>query len=247
MTGIQLLTFDLDNTLWDNEPVIERAEQQLYQWLQQYCPRLVQRFGQQALIEQRMQLLKEKPELASSISELRIQSLQIALEQSGYSSSESQRLSLNSFRFFLNARNQVTLFEGAREALQVLAKNYTIGALTNGNVELENTPAANLFDFHINAEIAGERKPGSRQFEMAMEKSGINSKHCIHIGDHPLDDIIGASRLGIPTLWFNRKGLDWDKERFGEKPANCRMATNWKDIPAVIKQIANNARSQHTP
>ena len=40
--SIECITFDLDDTLWDVEPVILRAEELFYQWLSQHCPRITQ-------------------------------------------------------------------------------------------------------------------------------------------------------------------------------------------------------------
>ena len=37
--NIRALTFDLDDTLWDNRPVLRAAEQSLYDWLAEHYPR----------------------------------------------------------------------------------------------------------------------------------------------------------------------------------------------------------------
>ena len=37
---LRALTFDLDDTLWDNRPVLMAAEQTLYDWLGQHYPRI---------------------------------------------------------------------------------------------------------------------------------------------------------------------------------------------------------------
>ena len=38
MKHLSALTFDLDDTLWDNRPVLMAAEQSLYDWLGRYYP-----------------------------------------------------------------------------------------------------------------------------------------------------------------------------------------------------------------
>src|SRR5690606_28751942 len=38
--SIQLITFDLDDTLWDNRPVIEGAETAMRDWLMEHTPAL---------------------------------------------------------------------------------------------------------------------------------------------------------------------------------------------------------------
>ena len=42
LSRVRAVAFDLDNTLWDVEPVLERAEARLTQWLAQHCPRIVE-------------------------------------------------------------------------------------------------------------------------------------------------------------------------------------------------------------
>ena len=41
---IKVVTFDLDNTLWDVEPVLLRAEQAQYRWLEENRPRVTREF-----------------------------------------------------------------------------------------------------------------------------------------------------------------------------------------------------------
>ena len=46
---LRLVTFDLDDTLWDLRPVLIRAEQELAAWAGDHCPELVERFDRAAL------------------------------------------------------------------------------------------------------------------------------------------------------------------------------------------------------
>ncbi|MCB1616365.1 MAG: HAD-IA family hydrolase [Pseudomonadales bacterium] len=238
MKTIRLLTFDLDNTLWNNNPVIVRAEHILYQWLEKNCERLTKRFSPQDLIEHRMQLLEKHPELIAQISEARKRSLHYSLLQAGYSTESAHDASNRAFAIFLEARNRVELFGGVRDELLSLKQDFTIGALTNGNVELHKTDAADLFDFHVSAEDVNERKPGKAQFQFALTSVNAAPWQCIHIGDHPLDDIRGAASLGINTIWFNMTGEEWNTEKYGIKPQNCYTAANWKAIGKTIRLIA---------
>ena len=42
--SIRLITFDLDNTLWDIEPIVARAEKSMRDWIRQQHPDFVRRF-----------------------------------------------------------------------------------------------------------------------------------------------------------------------------------------------------------
>jgi len=44
LNDIRTITIDLDDTLWDIMPVIQRAEMLLRDWLARYYPRMTERF-----------------------------------------------------------------------------------------------------------------------------------------------------------------------------------------------------------
>jgi FMN phosphatase YigB (HAD superfamily) len=63
LQNIRTLTFDLDDTLWDNGPVLEAAEQALYRWLDEHYPRITARYTPASLRTLRQDLLQTTPEL----------------------------------------------------------------------------------------------------------------------------------------------------------------------------------------
>ena len=40
LSRVRAIAFDLDNTLWDVEPVLARAEARRLEWLERHCPRI---------------------------------------------------------------------------------------------------------------------------------------------------------------------------------------------------------------
>ena len=59
--AVRAICFDLDNTLWEIEPVLARAERILADWLEARYPRIPQRFPPEAVQEVRAALLREQP------------------------------------------------------------------------------------------------------------------------------------------------------------------------------------------
>jgi len=45
---IKVLSFDLDDTLWDCPPAIERAEIALFNWFERHAPEVVAEHGRRA-------------------------------------------------------------------------------------------------------------------------------------------------------------------------------------------------------
>ena len=61
---IQLITFDLDDTLWDNGPVIRKAVTECYSWLLNKCPELEGVYDATALNKLKDEIKNSVPELA---------------------------------------------------------------------------------------------------------------------------------------------------------------------------------------
>ena len=76
---IRVITFDLDNTLWDVEPVLHRAEDEQNRWLQEHRPRVFEHFDAASMREFRFDAHRRHPELAHQISKIRIQALRGAV------------------------------------------------------------------------------------------------------------------------------------------------------------------------
>ena len=78
MNHIRTLTFDLDDTLWDNRAVLMAAEQALYDWLDGNYPRIAQRYSLEAMRRMRIDLVRQDPGWRNRISELRKHALRLA-------------------------------------------------------------------------------------------------------------------------------------------------------------------------
>ena len=59
--NIRALTFDLDDTLWDNRPVLMAAEQLLYDWLGRHYPRIKLHYSLEDMLKLRQNLLQKTP------------------------------------------------------------------------------------------------------------------------------------------------------------------------------------------
>src|SRR5690606_25963366 len=133
--SIRLITFDLDDTLWDVAPVMHGAEAALRDWLGREAPRLGA-VPIEHLWAIRARLLSAEPGLRHRLSELRRRSLLHALEEAGYPRHEAGELAELGFQVFLAARHQVQLFPEVHTTLEQLALRYTLGVITNGNADV---------------------------------------------------------------------------------------------------------------
>ena len=198
---IRTLTFDLDDTLWDNRAVLMAAEQTLHDWLHGNYPRITRRYSLDDMRRMRIDLVRQDPGWCSRISELRKHSLRLAARSVGYSDS----LVEPGFAVFLEARHRITLYDDVIPALQQLRHaGYCLGSMTNGNVDVHRLGIGHLFDFSLTAESVGRAKPHPRLFEEACRLAGVVPAELAHVGDEAATDLAGGLAAGVNVIWMNR-------------------------------------------
>lgn len=68
--------------------------------------------------------------------------------------------------------------------------------------ELRTTGLYDLFDGILISSDAGVKKPYKRVFDIAFERFGINAENSIYVGNDMRDDILGASSVGMKTVYI---------------------------------------------
>lgn len=209
--SIKLVTFDLDDTLWDTAPVIVSAEAVLRDWLAEHAPKLGPLPVEQ-LFDIRQRLIQAEPDLKHRISALRRRVLFHALQDAGYDPEHAQNMADKSFEVFLHARHQIEIFPQVQPTLEILCQRYTLGVVTNGNADVRRLGLADFFAFALCAEDLGIGKPDPRPFQEAMRLGQATPADSVHIGDHPGDDIAGAQQAGLRAVWYNPQGKPWEAD-----------------------------------
>ena len=210
--SIQLITFDLDDTLWDTAPVIVSAEAVLRDWLAANAPDLGAVPVEQ-LYAIRERLVQAEPGLRHRISALRRKVLFHAMSEVGYSEAKAHTLANEGFEVFLHARHQIDIFPEVQPVLEILRHHYTLGVVTNGNADVRRLGLADYFKFALCAEDLGIGKPDPQPFLEALRQGQVEAGNAVHIGDHPGDDIAGAQQAGLRAIWFNPQGKAWAGEK----------------------------------
>ena len=229
---IKVITFDLDNTLWDVEPALLRAEQAQQAWLLEHRPGAVEAYDHKTLWAFKKSVFKRHPHLLHHVSQIRIQVLYELQIAAGYKEAEARSGAEKAFAAFLRERQQVQLYEEALAVLETLASRYTLGALTNGNADVYKTDAGDYFDFAFLAEDIGASKPHPDMFHAALQRTGVAPHNIVHVGDDPEHDIAGARDMGMYTVWMNAKGRDWPAG-----PRATRDISDLRQLPQAISEI----------
>ena len=237
---IKVITFDLDNTLWDVEPALLRAEQAQQDWLRRHRPGAVETYDHEALWEFKKSVWRRHPQMLHHVSQIRIQMLYELQVAAGYPEGEARSGAEQAFAVFLAERQQVQLYEEALAVLETLAGKFILGALTNGNADVYKTDAGDYFDFAFLAEEVGASKPHPDMFHAALRRTGAAPHNVVHVGDDPEHDIAGAQAVGMQTVWMNSRGKEWP-----DRPRASREISNLRQLPQAIADIvaAENIRA----
>ena len=181
---IELVTFDLDDCLWDSAEVMQRAEDSRQAALAEHYPRIADRWSWRAFRTEVMAGLAEtRLEIAHSPSELQKEGLRWCATQEGYDDQEA--VADLGFGAFAAARLRPVMFPGALELLRDLrAAGYTVGTLSNGNADVTSiAELRDCVDFSLTAEGVGAAKPDSAMFHAAMAAAGVSIVDTLPISD----------------------------------------------------------------
>ncbi len=205
MKALQVLSFDLDDTLWPVGPVIEAAERELYAWLQRSYPSAARGHSIETMRALREAVGAQFPQHSHDLTFLRREALARQFGAAGH----DQALADHALEVFLTARNRVALYPDVRPALERLRARYRLFAVSNGNADLQRCGIADLFAGHVTARGAGAAKPDERIFMRMLGEAGVRAADVLHVGDDPLADVDGARRAGLQAVWLNRDARAW--------------------------------------
>ncbi|MCM2678260.1 HAD-IA family hydrolase [Echinimonas agarilytica] len=210
------ISFDLDDTLYDNVPIMIAAETALIDWLALKCEAF-QGMTMHQWMKQRQGYAALHPEVAHDVTALRLSSLQHAFEQQGYSAQDAASLAVQGLNVFLQTRNDFQVPPDNVALLQRLAQHYPIIAITNGNARPDNIGLAGIFD-HVLSPKAGEfrMKPYCDLFRHAEQQTGHYGSAWLHVGDHIVSDVVGAINAGWQAAWFNESQLNIPFNKYSE-------------------------------
>lgn len=208
LSGIGGICFDLDNTFWDVIPVIERAEQAMYDFLALKYPRVTAAMTVEMLRKARQQTALDYPQMAHDFTFLRRQTLADHAREFGY----AEAMADEAFEAFIQARNEVVLYEDVLPGLEWLKQHFRLFTASNGNADLQRIGLAHYFERSLCARQVGALKPDPALFHKVIEGTGLAPQQVVYAGDDPALDVVGARAAGMRPVWINRERLAWPAE-----------------------------------
>jgi len=126
--------------------------------------------------------------------------------------------------------------EGVVEVLERIRKGgYKIAVIANADsIDARNVIAScgleNYFDAIVISEEVGIEKPAKGIFEAALDRLKVKAKKAIMVGNRIDADIVGASRIGMKSVWFK-----WN-DRYQETITNKEERPDFiiKSLPELL-------------
>lgn len=218
---IKLVTFDLDDTLWDVRPALLQAEAAQWDWLEARFGAAIDRRAKEHHSRLKKRLLNDEPALKHHISRFRRTFIEQLLIDAGIDGAVAADAATEAFDIFLEVRQQVAVYPEAEPMLRTLSRHFTLGALTNGNADVSQTSLGKWFSVVYRAEQIGASKPAPDMFRAAARTAGVEPSQMVHVGDHLEHDVAGAKQFGARSVWFNPDG---NKDALADASISCLSA-----------------------
>ncbi|WP_421272696.1 HAD-IA family hydrolase [Aeromonas taiwanensis] len=205
---VAAITFDLDDTLYDNGPAIARAEQWMLGHLRsEYLATAM--LDKPRWLALKRQLLLSRPELRDDVSLARLHGIREALVQGGMAPSQATQEAETVFAGFLAERSKIAVSDETHALLARLAARYPLAVITNGNLDLVQAGLAEYFTLVCKAGAGARMKPAPDMFMQVQAALGLAPGRILHVGDHPETDVLGARLHGFRAAWLNERGQSW--------------------------------------
>ena len=199
---IAALTFDLDDTLYDNRQVIRRTEKESLAFVKNYHPALSE-LESSDFQQLRNALRQAEPEIYHDVTEWRRRAVEQAMLNAGLSASEADVGANASMANFAKWRSAIDVPQETHDTLAKLAKKWPLVAITNGNAQPELFGLNQYFEFVLRAGPDGRSKPFNDMYHLAAERLNVPLGQILHVGDDLTTDVAGAIRCGMQACWIN--------------------------------------------
>ena len=135
-------------------------------------------------------------------------------------------------------------FEGCLQTLKELRKHYKLG-ITSDTIFtpgsgirkiLKDNAMLDLFEGFSFSDEVGVSKPHKDIFLNTLDSLKLAPHEVVHIGDRLYNDVSGAKKCGMKSIWLNNKGAG-RKGRFSEKMEADFEVQFLNELPLILKKM----------
>ncbi|MCP4139880.1 MAG: HAD family hydrolase [Chloroflexi bacterium] len=223
---IDLIAFDADDTLWENENYYKEAEQKLAGLLVEYHAR-------EFIVEELLKTeIRNIAAYGYGIKSFTLSMIETAIELTGGKITAAQIQKIIGFGKEMIATD-VVLLDGVWETIQALSSSHTLIIITKGDLldQERKVARSGLGDYFKSVEVVSEKT--SESYARILAKYDIAPKLFLMIGNSLKSDVlpviaIGGAAIHIPnsTTWAHeavseeesRKNNYYELDHLGQLP-----------------------------
>jgi len=139
--------------------------------------------------------------------------------------------------YIAGARAAWRVFDDVTPCLAALGDR-AIGIITNGEEDAQRAKLIALglddIDPVVCSGTVGVAKPEARIFRIACEAAGVAPRHACYVGDRLGTDAIGAARAGLTGVWIDRAGRATAAELAEAADEGVVVIRSLADLPAAL-------------
>lgn len=214
MTDLKAILFDLDDTLFDRQAMVD------------------------AFLESDRITLLELCRGIPLVKNVRIRRAQVFLDLLGLDEAYADAIAELYVAVYPRSNAPV---DGAVMVVEALAPKFQLGIVSNGAPDvqyrkLETLGLRQWFECIVLSEELGVRKPDPRIFWHATGLLGREPEECLCVGDSYATDVAGAKKAGMQACWLNPGGLR--PARVGVE-FDCEIRT-LDEVLAITKEVKDD-------
>ena len=208
LTPVKAISFDLDDTLYSNYPVMMATDIKMVAYFAEHLPTQASiEYDYRFWFSYREQALGLNLELIHDVGQLRLQSYYLGIQSLGFSSVTAMAMAEQALHYFVQQRSNFTVPQAVHQLLEKLKQHWPIIAISNGNVDTKAIGIHHYFDaiyhagFHQGKNL--RQKPAIDMFERTCQQFNLQPEQLLHVGDCGVNDVLGAMRFGCQTAWVS--------------------------------------------
>ncbi len=228
--NIELVAFDADDTLWDNEPKYKTAEKTFVKILSKY---VTEDIIPDELLKTE---IKNLPVCGYGTKSFCMSMMETAMSITDFRITTEELFQIYNLAKSL-LKHPVLLYDGVEETLSAVSRKYPLALITKGDTleqerKLFSSGAMDKFDF---IEIVHEKDEAT--YSKLISKFKVRPENFLMVGNSPKSDIMPVLKIGgcaiyIPSkeLWTHEAIDEANLHGFGEKYKKIEKITDIIDI-----------------
>jgi HAD superfamily hydrolase (TIGR01549 family) len=221
LAPFQAISFDLDDTLYSNYPVMMATDAKMVAYFSTFFSSTKADIdcAQNTVFDYlfwspfRQHALKENPQLVHHVGDMRFVTYTLGMKALGLTEDAAKQAAQKALDYFVLQRSDFVVPNGVHQLLTGLQKKYPLVAISNGNVDTDKIGISDYFQYRFHAGDLSttslnknkrlRQKPYADMFDEACEKLLIKPAQLLHVGDCGRSDIQGAINAGCQTAWIS--------------------------------------------